>query len=260
MLGMETYTDARGNRIIGSAKQVGRCQVTFASENCLIEIGAGVTCENVIIIMEAPGGRLSIGDGSLFKGYARVGRNSSIDIGRKLYITAGGVFSACEESSITIGDDCMFAGMIEIRSDHAHPIFDLETGRRTNKARSVTIGDHVWLSARSVVFPGSEIGSGSIIGHSSLVAGLRVPKNSIAAGNPARVVRRNVLWDKRHVGKYVGLETIADLALPEDAYGHGQRFEPIEVAPPPGWRDRLGAFAHHLRDAFFAVVGPPRGY
>jgi acetyltransferase-like isoleucine patch superfamily enzyme len=57
------------------------------------------------------------------------------------------------------------------------------------RAAPVVIGENVWIGHDSVVLPGVEIGSGSIIGARSVVAE-SVPEFAVAAGNPARVIRR----------------------------------------------------------------------
>lgn len=53
------------------------------------------------------------------------------------------------------------------------------------------VGANCFIGARSIILPGVRIGDGSIIGSGSVVT-RDVPPASIAAGNPARVVRRNI--------------------------------------------------------------------
>lgn len=55
-----------------------------------------------------------------------------------------------------------------------------------------TIGDYCFIGAHSVIMPGVTIGDHCIIGAGSVV--LRdVPANSLAFGNPARVIERNIM-------------------------------------------------------------------
>ena len=61
------------------------------------------------------------------------------------------------------------------------------TSRRD--AKPIVIGDNVWIGHDSVVLPGVEIGNGSIVGARSVVIE-SVPELAVAAGNPARVIRR----------------------------------------------------------------------
>jgi acetyltransferase-like isoleucine patch superfamily enzyme len=100
-----------------------------------------------------------------------------------------------ETGSIRIGADCMISGGVTINNSDAHTIFDLETGNRVNHARDVVIGDRVWLAERVMVGKGTRIGSGSVIGAASFASGM-IPENVVAAGVPARILRRNVGWKR----------------------------------------------------------------
>ena len=52
----------------------------------------------------------------------------------------------------------------------------------------IKIEDNVWISARSIILPGVEIGRNSVIAAGSVVT-KSVPKNSLAAGVPAKVLK-----------------------------------------------------------------------
>jgi acetyltransferase-like isoleucine patch superfamily enzyme len=66
----------------------------------------------------------------------------------------------------------------------AHRYFDIET-----EARPVTIGSNVWIGFDACVLPGVSIGEGSIVGARSVVVE-DIPPYTIAAGNPARIIRQ----------------------------------------------------------------------
>ena len=55
-------------------------------------------------------------------------------------------------------------------------------------AQPVKLGDYVWVGYGALVLPGVSIGSYCIIGAGSVVT-KDIPQHSIAAGNPARVLR-----------------------------------------------------------------------
>lgn len=55
------------------------------------------------------------------------------------------------------------------------------------KVGRVTIGDHVFIGAESVILPGVTIGNNVIIGANSTVTH-DIPPNSVAVGSPARVI------------------------------------------------------------------------
>ncbi len=57
------------------------------------------------------------------------------------------------------------------------------------EVKPVKIEDDVWIGARVIILPGVIIGKGSIIGAGAVVT-KSIPAYSIAAGNPARVVKK----------------------------------------------------------------------
>ena len=52
----------------------------------------------------------------------------------------------------------------------------------------VHIGDNVWICTGALVLPGVTIGANSIIGAGSVVT-KDIPPNSLAVGNPCKVIR-----------------------------------------------------------------------
>jgi acetyltransferase-like isoleucine patch superfamily enzyme len=100
---------------------------------------------------------------------------------------------------ITIGSNVLIASNVQIYTS-AHPI---ELGERLNPdwtpdskqyfcrtfARPVTIEDGCWIGGGVIILPGVTIGSGSVVGAGSVVT-KDIPSNSLAVGNPCRVVRK----------------------------------------------------------------------
>lgn len=105
-------------------------------------------------------------------------------------------FDAQENNTfIKVGEDCMFSHQIYIRTSDAHPIFDLNTGERTNHAKPVTIGNHVWVAPDSKIMKGSYIEDGCVIGTNTMVNGV-IASNSLAVGVPAKIVKKNIKWSR----------------------------------------------------------------
>ena len=89
----------------------------------------------------------------------------------------------------------MFSSGIEIWTGDAHRIYDLDTGERINEEQDVIIGNHVWVGKDVHIHKGTVIPDGCVIGAHSFVAHKFEEPNTIIAGNPAKVIRRNIHWE-----------------------------------------------------------------
>jgi acetyltransferase-like isoleucine patch superfamily enzyme len=88
--------------------------------------------------------------------------------------------------SIRIGDNCMFAANVTISDSDWHGIYNRIRPFRCTK--SVVIENNVWLGERVIVNKGVTIGENSVVGAGSVVT-KNIPANSVAAGNPARIIK-----------------------------------------------------------------------
>lgn len=144
------------------------------------------------------GGTCGLGENALFK----IGKGFSINENYRIVI--------CDNTSIFIGDDCMFSYDIRLRSNDGHSIFDITTGENINcsynisRDRKIVIGNHVWIGEGAEILYNTQIGNGSIIGAMSLVKS-KIPNNCIAAGVPAKVIRKNIAWSRQY-----GTESIVE--------------------------------------------------
>lgn len=64
---------------------------------------------------------------------------------------------------LTIGEDCMLSSDIRITTTDSYSIIDLASGKRTNPAKSIHIGEHVWIGYNSNINKGVTIGSNGIV-------------------------------------------------------------------------------------------------
>ena len=92
--------------------------------------------------------------------------------------------------NVTIGNNVLIGSGCLITDTDAHPI-DWRERRLSNNTKAVApvvIGDDVFIGARSIILKGVHIGNRSVIGAGSVVT-KDIPADSIAAGNPAVIVK-----------------------------------------------------------------------
>ena len=70
-----------------------------------------------------------------------------------------------------------------------HSTNPVERNTRQEWAKPVTIGNNVWIGGSVTILAGVTIGDNCTIGAGSVVT-RDIPANSVAVGNPARVVKR----------------------------------------------------------------------
>ena len=87
---------------------------------------------------------------------------------------------------VTIGNSVFFGPNVHIYTA-THPTDSVQR-RKVQFAKPVTIGSDCWIGGNSVILPGVTIGNGCTIGAGSVVT-KNIPENSIAAGNPAKVIK-----------------------------------------------------------------------
>jgi acetyltransferase-like isoleucine patch superfamily enzyme len=110
-----------------------------------------------------------------------------LSIGRDVSITNGTCIAA-SGNGIEIGDDCLISPNVTILSaNYRHSELDRPIRQQGMTSKGVKIGNNVWLEAGVVVLDGAVIRDGTIVAPNSVVSS-RLPANTIAQGNPARVI------------------------------------------------------------------------
>ena len=108
--------------------------------------------------------------------------------------------------SIKIGNDVLVGSKVLI-IDNSHGVYkgdeqdspDVPPNKRAIYTAPVVIEDNVWIGEGAVIQMGVSVGYGSIIGSNSVVTN-DVPPKTIAAGVPARIIKRfdeqSGTWEK----------------------------------------------------------------
>ena len=106
------------------------------------------------------------------------------------YQNSDSLIACCHK--ITIGDGAAIARGVYIYDGDHHSILGAE-GEILNPPAPILIGKHVWIGVKATILKGVTIGDGAIVAANSVVTH-NVPAHCLAAGNPARVIRENVIW------------------------------------------------------------------
>lgn len=111
---------------------------------------------------------------------------SNVHVGKNVVINFDCRF--IDDGEIFIGADTMIGPGCTFATAN-HPISPRLRRRRLQYNYPIHIGENVWFGAGVIVLPGVTIGNNTIIGAGSIVT-RDIPENTIAVGNPAKVLRQ----------------------------------------------------------------------
>ena len=121
-------------------------------------------------------------------------------IGNNTYIN----YNCCflDSAKVTIGDYVYMGPNCNIFTP-CHPIHhELRKEKVTEYALPVTVGSHSWIGGDVVITPGVTIGENCVIGAGSVVT-KDIPDNSIAVGNPCKVIRQVNDKDREYINSLI---------------------------------------------------------
>lgn len=104
------------------------------------------------------------------------------------YVFANYHFTVLDCAKVRIGNHVYIAPNVSIYTA-GHPLDVVLRRKGLEYARPVRIGDDVWIGGGVSILPGVTVGNNVVIGAGSVV-NRDIPDNSLAAGNPCRVIRQ----------------------------------------------------------------------
>ena len=175
-------------------------KINFNSEgsNNKIEISEKSNIADLIVNFYCNNSYVYIGQYGNIKVNLQIGEDCKVIIKDHVYFTNRSFISVAEGTSVEIGNNCMIASKVTFRTNDAHCIFDVESGNRLNKSKNILLEDHCWICENVLISKGTHIRSGSVIGYGSFVSS-EIPNNVIAAGIPARIIKKNIAWEAPHL-------------------------------------------------------------
>lgn len=170
-------------------------KIFIDGKNNKIKINNNTIISNSCIYIKGNNNNITIGANCKLKEINLVCRNDSnkIIIGDKVS-TAGKYWGyvdihTMDETSVSIGNECMISGNVIIRSDDGHPIYD-DNNIIINKSSNVLIGNRVWIAQDAKILKGVKICSNSIIGIGAIVTKSFEKSPCVLVGNPAKQIKK----------------------------------------------------------------------
>ncbi len=116
-----------------------------------------------------------------------------IKVGENFYANHGLV--VLDAGGVTFGDNVFIAPSCGFHTS-GHPIDFERRNKGLEYAYSIKVGNNVWFGAGVQVMPGVTIGDNVVIGGGSVVV-KNIPSNSVAVGNPCKVIREITKEDEQ---------------------------------------------------------------
>lgn len=220
----ETAIDSDQNLFFHQDKvKMNNSTVSFKGKNNCLILDEGAILDHSQIIFH--------GDNALV--YIKKTHNNhihtklSVHSGCTVFIDEGASFNGrlniivSEHQSLIVGKDAMFSFESWIRTSDVHPVYSIESGHRINPGKSVFIGEHVWLGQDVKILKGAMIGSGSVVGAGAIVTST-VSNNCIVAGNPSKVIKENIFWERPSMHNQHPKTSISKKNLLQPFFFHGE--------------------------------------
>jgi maltose O-acetyltransferase len=110
---------------------------------------------------------------------------SNITLGDQVYFNFN--CTILDVAAVTIGSRTLFGPGVQVYTA-THPLDYQERATGLEYAKPITIGEDVWVGGGAIICPGVSIGDRAVIGAGSVVT-KDIPADTLAAGNPCRVIR-----------------------------------------------------------------------
>jgi acetyltransferase-like isoleucine patch superfamily enzyme len=130
-------------------------------------------------------GNTIIGKGCRFD----VGENAVVEIGRNSVIRP--FTDVIIQHGLKIGERCAISWHCQFLDEDFHEIS--YEGRNETIDKQIIVGDEVWIGNHVSIYKGSVIGNRSVIASNSVIKGKFDEENVLIAGNPAKIIKRNII-------------------------------------------------------------------
>lgn len=125
--------------------------------------------------------------------------------GKKIYANFN--LTLVDDTHIYVGDFTMFGPNVTVATA-GHPILPSLREKGYQYNASVRIGKNCWIGAGAIILPGITLGDNVVIGAGSVVT-KDIPSNTVAVGNPCKVLREVNERDREYYFKNRKIENLS---------------------------------------------------
>ncbi|MFC5067308.1 DapH/DapD/GlmU-related protein [Flaviflagellibacter deserti] len=115
------------------------------------------------------------------------GRLEQICIGRNTFINVGLRIGVGGEATVSIGEHCAIGPNVSFETMGHNLRWSSENGWG-GEAKSISVGDKVWIGAGAIILGGVSIGEGAMVAAGAVVS-RDVPPYTVVGGVPAKYIK-----------------------------------------------------------------------
>ena len=192
--------DGKKDIVLTKYKRISGLDIEINGSNNTIILTPETLFKSSKIIIEANNANLTFGTSPEINNlsvFVRLGNHQRLEWGNGSTIT-GGYIELCEtDASVTIGQDCMIGWHVSIVATDFHAVLDKKTKKVLNGPGNVVIGNKCWLGHGVRLLKNAKIPNNTIVGAESVVTKKFTETYTVLGGNPAKIVKKNVYWDRK---------------------------------------------------------------
>jgi len=144
---------------------------------------------NNLLVMKSDSKLIVNGDFIIYSDFSLILNEGAEVVFNEGYINSG-LSLECHKK-IVIGTGVAIGSNVIIRDGDSKKLF--VNGIEVNQPSPIIIGDNVWIGEGAKILKGVSIGSGAVVAAGAVVCNDVIP-NSVVAGVPAVMIRKNVRW------------------------------------------------------------------
>jgi len=187
-----------GNVVTCETEKISEAKIIIKGNNNSIFFGKGSSIGFGDININGNDNVLDFGENNRFGRLKTIVQDgSSLKFGKFCSVEQA-YFLSRDGRSIIFGNDCMISFQVDVRTSDAHGIWKVGTAELINAPGDILIEDNVWIGQGAVISKNTVIHSNSVVGMKSFLQNQVVPKNSVVAGTPAKLIYGGIEWT-RHI-------------------------------------------------------------